>query len=509
MPTHVLDYLERQQRCAPERVAFADAKSSMTYAQLSQAAHNIGSFVARRAQPCRPIAVLAEKSCNVVAAFLGIAAAGCYYALLDPKHPVERLNMMLETLSPALILWEGISGERVARQLAAAELPLAPLAEACLEPENAALLAARRSGAIDTDPLYAMFTSGSTGRPKGVLVSHRSVVDFIEHFASIFGFSDADVIGNQAPFDFDVSTKDIYTGLKCGARVELLEKKLFSFPVQLIQRLEERGVTALIWAVSALVIVSTVDALAQICPGKLNKILFSGETMPVRHLEYWRAHYPHARFVNLYGPTEITCNCTYYEIQPGETFSEESALPIGKPFPNERVFLLGEGGEEIAEPGSVGELCVTGSCLALGYVNDPERTRAVFCQNPLNTAWPQTVYRTGDLACYGEDGLLYFRARKDFQIKHMGHRIELQEIELYVQAGAGVERCCCVFFKEQQQVVAFYEGSAEAAGIVSALRSKLPAYMIPQRFERLEHLPINANGKIDRARLARGGIEKI
>ncbi len=142
-------------------------------------------------------------------------------------------------------------------------------------------------------------------------------------------------------------------------------------------------------------------------------------------------------------------------------------------------------------------------------MNDPERTRAVFCQNPLNTAWPQTVYRTGDLACYGEDGLLYFRARKDFQIKHMGHRIELQEIELYVQAVAGVERCCCVFFKEQQQVVAFYEGSAEAAGIVSALRSKLPAYMIPQRFERLEHLPINANGKIDRARLARGGIEKI
>lgn len=547
---NVLEYLDAQEALRPDEVAFADANSSVTYAQLAAQARAVGSFVAARAQARRPVAVLADKSCAVVAAFLGIVSTGCFYTLLDPKHPTDRLKSILETLEPALILIDGAAGARAAanlglltddaasggsvqkcapgqggdnvgncgleakttdagqsdcgnvtRSTAPKTIPTASLAAALAESSNIPLLAERRSASADTDPLYVMFTSGSTGKPKGVLVCHRSVLDFIDAFAETFGFDESDVLGNQAPFDFDVSTKDIYTGLKCGARVELLEKQLFSFPTRLVQRLEERGVTALVWAVSALVIVSTVDALAETQPGTLKKILFSGETMPVKHLSYWRTRYPNARFVNLYGPTEITCNCTYYELRPGDSIEEEAALPIGVPFPNERVFLLDEENREIKLPGETGELCVAGSCLALGYLRDPERTAAAFCQNPLQNAWPERVYRTGDLACYGEDGLLYFRSRRDFQIKHMGHRIELQEIELHVQAVPGVDRCCCVFFQEQQKVVAFYEGTATARELTGALRKKLPAYMIPQAFELLERLPITDNGKIDRAKL--------
>ena len=539
-PINVLEYLEAQAAARPGKTAFADAKTSLTYAQLAADARAVGCFVAGKTGPRRPVAVLANKSCAAVSAFLGIVYAGCFYAQLDPKHPAARLTSILDTLQPAVILTDeagemaaarldlgdvvrapisaalsrrpaqnaaptppsisAFSSDPATTQKSAVPSPPAPLRPAIPDPLPAVLQARRRAFA-DTDPLYAMFTSGSTGRPKGVLVCHRSVVDFIETFADTFGFDATDVFGNQAPLDFDVSTKDLYTGLKCGARVELLERQLFSSPARLAERLDARGVTALVWAVSALVIVSTVDALAETKPRALRSVLFSGETMPLKHLAYWRAHYPDARFVNLYGPTEITCNCTYYEIKPGETFAEESALPIGAPFPNERVFLLDGADREITAPGETGELCVAGTCLALGYLNDPERTRASFCRDPRNPGWPETIYRTGDLACWGADGLLYFRSRRDFQIKHMGHRIELQEIELHLQAVPGVDRCCCVFFKERQRVVAFYEGAATARELVAALRAKLPSYMIPQGFERLDRLPVTPNGKLDRAKL--------
>ena len=494
----VLDYLRRDVAVRPDAVAFADAKTQLTYRELAQLSDAVGSFVAQNSAARRPIAVLAEKSCNVVAAFMGAAKAGCYYVPLDPKHPAARLNTVLETLQPGIVLMDQ-AGARISNNLALdSSVLLVTLEEVLQTPCNALLLEKRQGEAADIDPLYAIFTSGSTGKPKGVLVNHRSVIDFIEEFCDAFSFDETDVFGNQAPFDFDVSVKDIYSGLRCGARVELLEKSLFSFPTRLVSRLDERNVTTLVWAVSALVIVSTVNALAEQKPNNLRSIMFSGEAMPIKHLQYWRNYYPQARFVNLYGPTEITCNCTYYEIHPEDAFKEDNALPMGGAFKNERVFLLDEDDHLVQEPNVFGEVCVSGTCVALGYLNDPQRTEAVFCQNPLNTSWKEIIYRTGDLACYDEAGLLYFRGRKDFQIKHMGHRIELQEIEMHIHAVDGVDRCCCVFFKEAEKIVAFYEGSAEAKQIIGELRKVVPTYMIPQQFQQMDKLPITPNGKIDR-----------
>jgi len=505
----ILDYLKNDVALRPNKIAFADAKNEMSYRELDCRSDAIGSFLAARIDPRNPVAILAEKSCNMVAAYMGAAKAGCYYVPLDPKHPAARINTVLDTLNPSVILTDA-AGERAKGKL---ELPegvlIVPMEEAMQAAPCSELLEKRRAGALDIDPLYAMFTSGSTGRPKGVLVNHRSVIDFIEEFCEAFDFCEDDVFGNQAPFDFDVSVKDIYSGLRCGARVELLEKSLFSFPVRLVARLQERQVTTLVWAVSALVIVSTVDVLAEEKPQHLRSILFSGEAMPIKHLQYWRERYPEARFVNLYGPTEITCNCTYYEISKDDVFSETKALPIGSAFRNERVFLLDEEDREVTAAGAQGELCVSGTCVAMGYLNDPERTSAAFCRNPLNDSWNEIIYRTGDLAYYGEDGLLYFCGRKDFQIKHMGHRIELQEIEMHIHAVEGVTRCCCVFFKEQEKIVAFYEGEAEAKTIITELRRVVPAFMIPQVFKNMPRLPITPNGKIDRGLLAKTDLGEL
>ncbi len=493
--TNVLQYLERSAARCPDKTALADPHASLSYAQLCAAARAVGSALAEYAAPRQPVAVLLEKSCAAVSAFYGIVHAGCFYTFLEPELPAVRHGQILAQLHPAALITDEAHLE-TARALQPG-CPILLLGALTAQPANEAVLAARRAGACDTDPLYCNFTSGSTGVPKGVLVCHRSVLDFIRVFVPLFGLAEDDVFANQAPLDFDVSVKDLYSALYLGARVELLPRSLFSRPAMLMDHLAERKVTVLVWAVSALCIISTMQGLAYRRPEGIRRVLFSGEVMPPKHLAVWREAYPEAMFVNLYGPTEITCNCTYHIVRG----DEEGALPMGAAFPNERVFLLGAGDALIGPdaPDEEGEVCVAGTALALGYCNDPERTAAVFCQNPLNLSWPERIYRTGDLARYGQDGLLYFCGRKDHQIKHMGHRIELGEIDAAASAVPGVVRCCTVYIHASQTLLLAYSGGVTRDELLGALRPVLPQFMLPTALLPMDSLPVTKNGKLDRS----------
>ena len=276
-----------------------------------------------------------------------------------------------------------------------------------------------RTAFVDVNPLYVNFTSGSTGVPKGVVVSHRSVIEFISYFVEIFEITSTDIIANQAPFDFDVSVKDIYSGLMTGAKVQLIPKKYFSAPTLLMDYLTEKEVTTLVWAVSAMCFVSVMKGFEYRLPEKIRTVMFSGEVLPIKHYKIWKKYLPNAKFVNLYGPTEITCNCTYYVLD--REFGDMDVIPMGKAFPNEKVFLLNDNDEAVTEIGVQGEICVSGTALALGYYKDREKTNQVFVQNPLNQAYNELIYRTGDLGKYDENGDLIYVSRKDFQIKHLGH----------------------------------------------------------------------------------------
>ena len=505
MIRNILDYLEQSARHYPDKIAFADEMSTCTYKELWKTARSVGTKLANYVPPRSPVPVFMEKRVETIYAFLGAVYAGCFYVLLDPKLPSERLKQILQTLqSEVLVLHPDYEKQFKALEY---EGNVVNILEALQEEEDAVLLETIREQRLDIDPLYAIFTSGSTGIPKGVLVSHRSVIDFMEEFVDIFGITDKDVIGNQAPFDFDVSVKDIYSTLKTGATMQIIPKKMFSFPTKLLDYLDEREITTLIWAVSALCIVTTLKGLEYKVPQKVNKIIFSGEVMPIKHLNEWKKYLPDALYANVYGPTEITCNCTYYivdrEFQPGES------LPIGQPFPNEKVFLLDEGNQLVREAGKKGEICVSGTALSLGYYRNPEQTKKVFVQNPLNEKYLERIYRTGDMAYYGHDGYLYFASRKDFQIKHMGHRIELGEIELAMEMAEGIRRACCTYDEPENKIIAFYEGEAEKRQIVRALGKKLPAYMIPNVWVKLDRLPITKNGKIDRKKMLKEYREGI
>lgn len=497
MIQNILDYLENSAASCPEKTAYEDLENHYTYAQALEYARRIGSALLAVLPQNAPVPVLMEKEAGTLHVFMGAVCAGCFYTLVEPEQPLERIRTILETLEAQVM----VTTRSIKEQLQELEFPgKILLAEELLKHEiDEDGLAGRRRAACDMDPLYAIFTSGSTGAPKGVVVCHRSVIDFTEHFTKIFGFDRNDVIGGQAPFDFDVSVKDIYPALKVGATLEVIPKRFFSVPKKLLDFLDDRKVTSLTWAVSALCVISMLKGFRYKVPKNIRRVMFSGEVMPVKQLNYWRTYLPDALYVNLYGPTEITCNCTYYKID--REFGEEEQIPVGEPFPNERVFLLGEEDQLVTEAGKLGEICVTGTALALGYYRNEEKTSQAFVQNPLNRCYPELMYRTGDLGRYDEKGELYYVTRKDFQIKHMGHRIELGEIEVAFQALNGIERVCCVYDEPNTKIIGFYVGEPEAKEIIQQLTERLPRFMIPNIFRKVERMPITKNGKIDRRAL--------
>ena len=498
--TNILEYLERSAQLFPEKPALVDERQSITFAQAMEDSRRVGSSLALSLAKGQPVAVYMEKSVENLCAFWGIVYAGGFYVSFNTQLPTSRLQQMQSVLQAPFVITD--EEHRAALEEVFPPHRILLYQDLVKSAVDRALLAQIRQRHVDTAPLYANFTSGSTGVPKAVVVGHRSTLDFIDHFCPIFSITQKDVIANQAPFDFDVSVKDIYSALATGATLVLVPRPLFSQPQQLLDFLCEHRATTLIWAVSALCLITTVHGLDYRTPETVNKVLFSGEVMPAKHLKIWMEHLPRAQFVNLYGPTEITCNCTYHIIDRERSYPD--GIPMGQAFPNEDVFLLDGDDQLVTSPNVVGEVCVRGSALALGYYRNPDQTAAAFPNNPLNPCYPERIYRTGDLARYSTLGELHFCGRKDFQIKHMGHRIELEEIERAVSNLPGVHRCCCVFHSEKHRLYAFYQGELTSKELRLQLLPTLPPYMIPNVFRQVDQFPLNKNGKIDRTLLMKG-----
>jgi len=493
----VLEYLENSTNKNNEKIAVIDEKGNYTYKELTNLSKKIGTGLSKYFKPRNPVPVLMEKGKDTLACFFGAVYAGCFYVLLNPDLPKVRLEHIVNVLGAKNIVTDKAHEEK-ALELINKEsiLYIEDLKTTEIDEEKIKEI---RDGALDLDPLYANFTSGSTGVPKGVLVGNRSVIDFIDNFTEIFNITENDVIGNQAPFDFDVSVKDIYSSIAKGATLVIIPKRLFSLPAELLDYICNNKVTTLIWAVSALCLITTFHALDYKTPETVNKVMFSGEVMPIKHLKQWIEHLPNAMFVNLYGPTEITCNCTYHIVDKNLNYEK---IPAGKPFPNEQVFLLDENDKLVIDENVTGEICVKGTCLALGYFNNKEQTSSNFVQNPLNDKFIDMIYRTGDLGEYNKDGEIVFIGRKDFQIKHMGHRIELEEIERAMENVKGVERSCCIFNEQKGKLYGFYVGNIEKDEVVKYLKENLPVFMVPNKITQIEKFPITKNGKIDRKELA-------
>ena len=497
----VLKFLEESADRFPEKMALKDINGEVTYHELVQKSKQIGTYIRKQGvYKNRPIAVCIDRNIESIILFMGVVYSGNFYVPIDTNMPLQRIKMIMEELNPDIIFASAsqtIEGYYVI-----------PYENELFQEIDEMVLSQIRKNMIDTDPLYAIYTSGSTGKPKGVLVSHRSVIDLVEQFKITFPFPKEVVIGNQAPFDFDVSVKDIYNTFSLAGTMVVIPKQFFSMPLKLIEFLNIEKINTIIWAVSAMRIVENFKTFSKAVPQFLKLVMFSGEIMPVRVLNYWQETLPDTTYVNLYGPTEITCNCNYYIID--RTFDLEESIPIGKAFRNTDVFLMDwEKGQAVNVPKVKGEICVRGTCLSLGYYLDEEKTNQAFVQNPLQNAYPEKIYKTGDMGFYNEQGELCFSSRRDYQIKHMGHRIELGEIEVVVNAISEMDAAVCIFDEKKEKIVLCYQiNECEEINsdnvkkkIIETLREKLPKFMWPNRYLCYNKLPLNKNGKIDRVLL--------
>lgn len=496
MQNNVLDYLNEIVKTKAEKTAFANESEAMTFGQVYEQSRAIGTYLHRKGIYRKPVVVFMRKHPKEVTAFFGVITAGDFYVPIDEEMPAVRIQLILDNVQPSLIICDGETVGLTADFQFQGEVVLYD--EICGGATDDAALQGIHDAAIDTDLIYIVFTSGSTGTPKGVAACHRSVIDYIEQLSETLEFREDTVFGNQTPLYLDACLKELYPTLKFGATTWFIPKELFKFPVKLVEFMNAHQINTVCWVVSALTMISAFGTFKTIQPKYLHTIAFGSEVFPIKQFRIWKSVLPEARFTNLYGPTEGTGMCCYYKVE--REFEPDEVIPIGRPFKNTEILLLNEKNERAGE-GETGEICIRGTSVTMGYYNDPERTAAAYVQNPLNTAYPEIIYRTGDLGRYNEYGELMFVSRKDHQIKHMGHRIELGEIEANVNMLEGVRLAGCVYDETRQKIVLFYVGTITDKELVALLKSRLPRYMLPNRTVSLEEMPLMANGKLDRVTL--------
>ncbi len=496
---NVLEYLENSAKKFPDKTAFTDESGEITFKELLYKAKSLGTEIAKLNIRNSPVGVFVERSFETLIGFFGVLYSGNFYVPIDPKMPEQRIDIILNKTNPALIVYT-TKTEKTAKTLNVDSISFNQKTQI-----NEEQLSNIRRKALDTDPVYVIFTSGSTGTPKGIVVSHKCVIDFTEWMAEACEVTEEEVMGNQAPFYFDCSVKDIYLTLKLGATTHIIPKKLFMVPLKLVEFLDEKKVTALFWATSAFHLVASSGILAKKAPSHLKKVAPGGEAMLAKHLNVWKKALPYVKYTNLYGPTEITVDCSYYPID--REFEDYEAIPIGKACDNKEIILLDEKLNPVKQ-GEPGEICVRGTGVTFGYYNDPEKTKEAFIQNPLNNRYPEIIYRTGDIGIEQNDGNIVFQARRDGQIKHMGYRIETGEIERAVNSFEKLKAAACFFDKETDRIICAFEGDCESNEILGHIKAIIPKYMFPNIFIKLDNMPYNANGKIDRPSLERIYYEK-
>ncbi len=440
------------------------------------------------------------------ALMLAALRLGVAYANIDVASPLPRNQSIFQTCNPVLAFFDDPAYQVSMSRLAVAHgCPLVFLDVERLPKVATAEQArlAELTGAVDGDCIaYVMFTSGSTGVPKGVAVTHQNVLHFIAWGQTHFSIDDRDNFANLSPMYFDNSVFDFYVGLFSGAALSPISRELLTNPYELVNHVSRMGCTIWFSVPSLLIYLMTMKAMTAEALPTLRAIVFGGEGYPKIELKKLYTKFAsNAQLVNVYGPTECTCICSAYRLMD-EDFEDLQGLPtLGQLNRNFDYRILDEDDNDVVN----GELCLIGPNVAAGYFNDPERTAASFYTLSDSRRFMKRMYRTGDLV-REENGHLYFVCRKDNQIKHMGYRIELEEIEHALANIPHVTQAAVVYQRNQAaygKLFAFVSTSEslDEKAVLTALASLVPDYMVPNKLQILSNLPKNPNGKVDRHQL--------
>ncbi len=498
MNVHLLDCFEKTAIEHSSKIAVKHNTQSITFEELRDKSIRLGSVIVDivKGRTNTPVAVFLPKEIATVIADIGIMYSSNPFMNLDVKTPKDRITNILNLIQPTAI----ITSSKFEKFLEGIDFPIIFVDQLDFDtiPANISELEQRRMSLIDTDPFCLINTSGSTGTPKSVVLNHRSFFDFMEVSQDTFHFDGSEILGSLSPVVFDIFDFELCMLMMYGSQIVLLDAMLAAFPARLLESLATNHVNFIFWVPSIMVNIANMQLLDKIALPDLKLVWFAGEVFPTKQFLVWFDRLPQTKFANLYGPIEITLDCTFYEVnqRPVET----EALPIGKPYRNTDILILNDNNQRCGFE-EEGELCVRGTSLAMGYYNNPEKTVAAFVQNPLNKSYPELIYRTGDMAYMRKDGNIIFKGRKDSLIKHMGYRIELGEIEHVVENDLKlVKYCCAVYQYEKKEIVLFYENDSEITDkdFRKEISKAFPSYMVPTVYIRMDELPRNTNGKIDR-----------
>ncbi|MEY4641970.1 MAG: hypothetical protein RLZZ227_1964 [Pseudomonadota bacterium] len=509
----------------PESIALVDQHDTLSYGELSVISNQIARTLLESGCAAGDrVCLLMPKSPMAIAAILGIYKADCIYVPLDIHNPLARLARIVRSCQPTCILATGDSADKLdgildqgglRNSLIIGWLDLAQLKRPAnsqdftLQDVFSCPPAAPLCRSKNDSPAHILFTSGSTGEPKGVVITHANVIAFVDWAVKYFGIGADERLSAHSPLHFDLSVFDIFGAQAAGAELHIVGSEVTLLPHKLAQWIRDAQLTQWFSVPSLLNYMSKFDAVNLHDFPTLKRLLWCGEVLPTPSLQYWMQRLPHVSFTNLYGPTEATIASSYYTV-PECPADKRQQIPIGRACGGEELLVLDDELEPVAD-GTEGDLYIGGAGLAQGYWRDPEKTQSVFIPGTVHAKGMQQgrLYRTGDRAFVGSDGLVYFVGRNDQQIKSRGFRIDLGEVEAALSTLSYLRESAVVAVADQSfanvAICCAYAHAGEFAVTPTKLKSDLgnlvPHYMIPSRWQALPGLPATANGKVDRRKI--------
>jgi amino acid adenylation domain-containing protein len=501
MIKNIIDYFDITVARYPDKKAIIDGDKHITFLELQKKSRAIASTITQAKISKVPIAVYMQKSIEIIAVDLGIICSGNAFMNLDIGIPNDRLSKILDNVKPNLLITtrEAYKNIQEIYPRAADVICVDSLLVSSNNYESCDAIT--KINISDSQIFCIINTSGSTGIPKSVALHQRGFLDYTFWAIETFSLSHEEILGVLSPVVFDHYVYEICLLFIHGVTLVLIPQMQAAFPIKILELLNIHNVSYIFWVPTIMVNIANMKLLDNISLPSLRLVWFAGEVMPTRQFNYWRFALPNVTFVNLYGPTEITVDCTYYKIE--RELSNDEPIPIGFPRKNVEVIIFNDANKE-CDIDDDGELCVLGSSLALGYYNNPDKTDDVFVQNYLHNAYKEIMYRTGDFVSKNNYGEIIFKGRKDTLIKHYGYRIELAEIEHIVIDNLHIiDNCCVIYNNYEKKIVLFYESKTVFTKneLRKILGDLLPKYMLPSDYIQLQEMPRNINGKIDRLSL--------